>query len=97
MNQNNNWFDFNNDDNSEQNINDPDSLWQDMPEFIQDKKDDCYAKIIFRFDTEYDLKQFSNLVGQKLTKKTKSIRFPFKKHRLETDQKFFYVDEENES
>lgn len=53
--------------------------WKNMPEFIQEKKEP-FAKIIIRFESEEDLKSFSNLVGQKLTKKTKSIWFPFKSH-----------------
>jgi hypothetical protein len=55
------------------------SEWKDMPEFVQDKKD-SYAKIIIRFNNEEDLQSFAKLIGQKLTKKTKSIWFPFKSH-----------------
>ena len=53
--------------------------WKDMPEFVQDKKEP-YAKIIVRFDNEDDLQEFANLIGQKLTSKTKSIWHPFKSH-----------------
>lgn len=53
--------------------------WQDMPEFVQEAKD-SYAKIIFRFENEEDLQAFAKLIGQKLTKKTKSAWFPFKSH-----------------
>jgi ADP-glucose pyrophosphorylase len=53
--------------------------WVDMPEFVQDKKEP-FMKIIVRFESEQDLKDFSKLIGQKLTKKTKSIWFPFKSH-----------------
>jgi hypothetical protein len=53
--------------------------WQDMPEFVQEKKEP-YSKIIIRFKCEKDLEEFSKLIGQKLTKKTKSIWFPFKSH-----------------
>lgn len=53
--------------------------WKDMPEFVQDKKEP-FAKIIIRFETEEDLRDFEKLVNQKLTKKTKSIWFPFKSH-----------------
>ena len=55
------------------------SEWKDMPEFVQDKKSE-YAKIIIRFDSEEDLQAFATLIGQKLTKKTKSIWHPFKSH-----------------
>lgn len=53
--------------------------WVDMPEFIQEKQEP-YAKIIFRFKTEKDLEEFVKLIGQKLTKKTKSAWYPFKSH-----------------
>jgi hypothetical protein len=53
--------------------------WQDMPEFVQNKKEP-YAKIIVRFDNEADLQEFAKLINQKLTKKTKSIWHPFKSH-----------------
>jgi hypothetical protein len=53
--------------------------WKDMPEFIQTKKEP-YSKIIIRFESEKDLQEFAKLINQKLTKKTKSIWFPFKSH-----------------
>jgi hypothetical protein len=53
--------------------------WKDMPEFIQDKQTP-YSQIIFRFENEEDLQEFSKLIGQKLTNKTKSAWFPFKSH-----------------
>jgi hypothetical protein len=53
--------------------------WQGMPEFIQDKQTP-YSQIIFRFENENDLQEFSKLIGQKLTNKTKSAWFPFKSH-----------------
>jgi hypothetical protein len=49
--------------------------WKDMPEFIQEKQEP-YAKIIVRFANEEDLNEFSNLIGQKLNKKSKSIWHP---------------------
>ena len=52
-----------------------DELWKGMPEFIQEKQEP-YSKIIVRFDSEEDLQEFANLIGQKLTNKTKSIWHP---------------------
>lgn len=60
--------------------------WKDMPEFVQEKQE-AYAKIIFRFENEEDLQAFAQLIGQKLTKKTKSSWYPFKPHRKETQTK----------
>jgi hypothetical protein len=50
--------------------------WQNMPEFVQSKTDKPFAQIIFRFANEQDLKDFSKLIGQKLTNKTKSAWYP---------------------
>lgn len=52
-----------------------------MPDFNM-KKIEPYAKIIFRFDSQKDLSDFSELIGQKLTSKTKSSWFPFKPHKM---------------
>lgn len=49
--------------------------WEGMPEFIQVKQEP-HAKIIVRFDSEESLQEFAELIGQKLTKKTKSIWHP---------------------
>ena len=56
------------------------SEWQQMPEFVQEKQEP-FAKIIFRFETEDDLNAFSDLIGQKLTSKTKSSWHPYRPHR----------------
>lgn len=50
--------------------------WVGMPEFIQEKSDKPFTQITIRFKNQEDLKQFSNLINQNLTKKTKSIWFP---------------------
>lgn len=50
--------------------------WQDMPEFVQRKTGKPYAQIIFRFSNEQDLKDFSKLINQRLTNKTKSAWHP---------------------
>ncbi len=60
-------------------MNNPQEEWVDMPEFVQEKKEP-FAKIIIRFETEEDLHEFSKLINQKLTPKTKSIWHPFKSH-----------------
>jgi len=50
--------------------------WVGMPEFIQKKTDKPFTQITIRFKNQEDLKEFSNLINQNLTKKTKSIWFP---------------------
>lgn len=53
--------------------------WAGMPEFVQNKKSE-FSKIIIRFATQEDLRNFSELIKQKLTPETKSIWFPFRSH-----------------
>jgi len=53
--------------------------WVGMPEFVQEGKEP-FSKITVRFETEKDLQDFAELIGQKLTSKTKSIWHPFKSH-----------------
>lgn len=55
------------------------SEWTDMPEFIQDKKEP-YQTITIRFESEDDVKEFAELISQKITPKTKSTWHPFKPH-----------------
>ena len=49
--------------------------WIGMPEFSQERKEP-FSKVIVRFETEEDLDEFSEMIGQKLTPKTKSIWHP---------------------
>lgn len=64
--------------------------WKDMPEFIQEKQEP-FAKIIIRFNSQKDLDEFSNLIGQKLTNKTKSIWHPQLERGINSSKR--YVDE----
>ena len=52
-----------------------DNEWEGMPEFKQQKQEP-YSKIIVRFDNEDDLQEFAEMIGQKLTSKSKSIWHP---------------------
>ena len=72
------------------NMNDWKKEWLDMPEFKQEKKE-AHAKIIIRFDNENDLQEFSKLIGQPLTNKTKSIWYPKLIRGLNSNKR--YVDE----
>ena len=49
--------------------------WQGMPEFVQEDTPP-YARIIVRFQSEADLQEFAKLIGQRLTRKTKSLWHP---------------------
>lgn len=64
--------------------------WVGMPEFEQEKQRP-YAKIIFRFASEEDLQEFAEMIGQKLTEKTKSAWHPKLVRGLNSNKR--YVDE----
>jgi len=49
--------------------------WDGMPEFVQEKQEP-FSKIIIRFENNQDLQEFAEMIGQKLTNKTKSIWHP---------------------
>lgn len=56
-------------------MDDPYEEWQGMPEFVQPKKEP-FSQLIIRFENEDDMKEFSELINQKITPKTKSIWHP---------------------
>ena len=64
--------------------------WKDMPEF-QQKEMMPFRTISVHFEKQEDIEIFSNLIGQKINSKTKSIWFP-KIDILKTAHKR-YVDE----
>lgn len=64
--------------------------WKDMPEFVQPKQEP-YAMFNVRFRCQEDLEEFSRLIGQKLTRKTKSVWHPPLPRGLETHKR--WVDE----
>lgn len=55
------------------------SEWEGMPDFAD--QEPCFRKIIVSFDTQGDVDKFCELIGQKVTDKTKSIWFPEKERR----------------
>lgn len=66
--------------------------WKDMPEYEQgDQMPKFDLKI--NFESEDDLMSFSELIGQKLTVKTKSVWFPEKERQSLKDMR--YVSEED--
>ena len=64
--------------------------WKGMPEFIQEDKMP-YQQIIVSFESKEDVEKFSQLIGKKLTYKTRSLWFPIKE-RLSPNN-FRYVTE----
>lgn len=64
--------------------------WSGMPEFIQEEQKP-YAKIIVRFENDHDLKEFEAMIGQKITRRTKSIWHPKLTRGINSNKR--YVDE----
>lgn len=63
--------------------------WKGMPEFLQENKEPC-QKIVVNFQTYEDVKDFAELLGFNVTKKTKSIWFPIKEK--DKPREYAYVD-----
>jgi hypothetical protein len=64
--------------------------WEGMPEFEQEGIK-AYQSIIVHFNTRQDVEQFSALIGQSLTEKTKWIYHP--KQNAENLKGYFVADE----
>lgn len=62
--------------------------WKNMPEFVQEDKRP-FKQIIVNFRNEEDVKDFSKVIGQKLTLSTKSVSFP--KMDKEKPQNYLYT------
>mgnify|MGYP003134862751 FL=1 len=67
--------------------------WDNMPEFLQEKQEDPFSTITVRFETEEDLNDFSQKIGQKLTPLSKSIWHPYKSHWGDEVNKLRWQDE----
>jgi len=69
----------------EQVINNPSDHWVDMPDYESENLFGKYYCIKVHIKTKEDLEEFSNLLDQKLSEKTKSIWFP-KESNNENDE-----------
>lgn len=69
---------------------DPNAIWQGMPEFEQSDKSG-YQKIVVHFATPEDVEKFAKLVGQKLTSQTRAIWYP--QAEIERTVNKVYTDE----
>ena len=68
------------------------SEWRGMPEFNQ-PENGAIRQIIVSFSKQEDIEEFAKLVGQNITKKTKSIWFPNRERNNVVD--LFYVAKDN--
>lgn len=69
------------------------SEWRGMPTFNQ-PDNGAVRQIIVSFHQHEDVEKFAKLVGQNITKKTKSIWFPYREKNNVVD--LFYVNENDE-
>jgi len=53
--------------------------WKDMPEFVQEDQKPM-QQIVVSFASFEDVKQFAELLGMKVTRKTNSTWFPHRPH-----------------
>lgn len=67
-----------------------DEEWQGMPEFVQEPQKP-YKELKIRFANKEDYEEFSRLINQKLTEKTKSIWHPQLIRGLNAGKR--YIDE----
>jgi hypothetical protein len=63
--------------------------WANMPEYINNGNNT--RDIIIHFETDEDIKKFSELIGQKITEKTKFIWYPEKERQKLID--WIYVED----
>lgn len=67
--------------------NDPDGEWKGMPEFEQEDKLG-FQRIAVHFNDQQGVDQFAELIGQKLTPKTRAIWFPEAEQDCTTDIRY---------
>lgn len=67
-----------------------DQHWQNMPEYNQ-PDNGAYRQLIINFQDEAAVKNFESIIGQSLTKKTKSIWFP--KREQNNVSELFWIEE----
>ena len=66
--------------------------WKGMPEFVQEKQE-AFKKLIVRFNSQEDVDAFAELIGQKITPKTKSLWFPALVRGLNTGKRYIDVND----
>lgn len=66
---------FPDNDNRDGSGNDPSEHWVGMPDFEQERQRP-FSQVTIRFEDEEAMNSFAELIGQKLTPKTKSLWFP---------------------
>ena len=67
--------------------------WQGMPEFISEDQTP-YSSVMVHFESKKDMDRFSELVGQKIYRTTKSIWYPKAKIKVIRD-KYYVIDRYN--
>lgn len=71
--------------------NDPEAEWQGMPEFDQQDKT-AFRTIHVHFKNSEDVKRFSELIGQKITEKTRFVWYPMGEIERYADKRYVSDD-----
>jgi hypothetical protein len=66
---------------------DPNEEWEGMPEFEQEDKT-AIQSIHVNFKSREDVNRFAELIGQKLTEKTRSIWYPLAEIERYADKRY---------
>ncbi len=61
-------------------VTDPNGEWQGMPDFKQEDALGAFHSLTLHFASEGDMEQFAELVGQRVTDKTKYVWIPKQEH-----------------
>ena len=61
--------------------------WREMPQYIQQRQQAKY-ELLVKFTSYKDVKEFAEMIGQKLTRKTKSIWHPIRVRGLHSDKRY---------
>jgi|TARA_R100000152_G_C6625805_1_gene75022 hypothetical protein len=65
--------------------------WQSMPEFVMGNTEP-FQRITISFQSQEDVKQFAELIGQTITSKTASLWYPQQEGYV-APKNFLYVDQ----
>ena len=67
--------------------------WQDMPEFIHEDQTP-YSSLMVHFSSDEDMRDFSELIGQRILRTTKSVWYPDAEVKV-TRGKYYTIDRYN--
>lgn len=75
---------------------DTENEWKGMPEFNQ-PDNGAFRQLLISFDTQEDIDEFSKLINQNITSKTKSLWYPPRPKNNVVDLFYFDIGNSNGS